>query len=356
MTNESLQSLNVNTLIGNTRHRGTAWHYRADLQGEEPNHYPGPIPVEDVARRLFGWDALTRRIAVEVPADVRSMTHVSPAGTPMRWVDVPGRKAVVRSDRDDGAVLGVFTDAYVPHQYAQYLLRTLSDILDDSLSVSSAGLLKDGAVAWVEVSVPESIVTPEGVEFRPNLLATTTLDGSLATTYKRTVTDVVCDNTRSAALRERSQHVKIRHSRNSLLRLDAARQALAMVHTTAEEFAAEVARLCRIEVDHRTWSRFLDSWVPRTAADGARLAPQAARMAERKREALAGLYAHDQRAAPWAGTAHAVLQAVNTYEHHLSPMRGSSRPQRNMLRTVSGRYDSLDRAAWQTLEKVLATA
>ena len=51
-----------------------------------------------------------------------------------------------------------------------------------------------------------------------------------------------------------------------------------------------------------------------------------------------------------------MLQAVNSYEHHLSPMRGTSRPQRNMLRTVSGRYDSLDRAAWQTLEKVLATA
>src|SRR5690606_7675556 len=156
-------------------------------------------------------------------------THVSPAGTPMRWVDVPGRKAVVRSDRDDGAVLGVFTDAYVPHQYAQYLLRTLSDILDDSLSVSSAGLLKDGAVAWVEVSVPESIVTPEGVEFRPNLLATTTLDGSLATTYKRTVTDVVCDNTRAAALQEDGQEVKIRHSRRSRLRLADARSALSIV-------------------------------------------------------------------------------------------------------------------------------
>ena len=49
----------------------------------------------------------------------------------------------------------------------------MANILDDDLSISSAGLLRGGAVAWVEVSVPESITTPEGVVFRPNLLATT---------------------------------------------------------------------------------------------------------------------------------------------------------------------------------------
>ena len=49
MSRETLQHLNTNTLIGNTDHRGTAWHYRAEHQGDEPNHYPGPIPIADVA-------------------------------------------------------------------------------------------------------------------------------------------------------------------------------------------------------------------------------------------------------------------------------------------------------------------
>ena len=40
MSRETLQHLNTNTLIGNTAHRGTAWHYRAEEQGEESNHYP----------------------------------------------------------------------------------------------------------------------------------------------------------------------------------------------------------------------------------------------------------------------------------------------------------------------------
>ncbi|KAE8765559.1 DUF932 domain-containing protein [Georgenia thermotolerans] len=355
MSLETLQTLNTQTLIGNTAHRGTAWHYRAELQGDEPNHYPGPIPVEDVARRLFGWHAESRAIAVERPADARTMTHESPKGEPMRWMVVPGRQAIVRSDRRDGHVLGVFTDAYVPHPYTEYLLTSLANIVDDSLSVSSAGLLKGGAVAWVEVSVPESITTPEGVEFRPNLLATTTLDGSLATTYKRTVTDVVCDNTRNAALRERGQDLKIRHSRSSHLKLGAAREALALVHTTADAFAAEVARLCQIDVSRHMWGRFLDAWVPTTGAHGEKLPAKALRHAEKKRESLAGLYRHDRRVEPWAGTAHAVLQAVNTYEHHHSPTRGeTSRAQRNMLRTVTGAYAALDTTAWKTLQRVLA--
>ncbi|WP_324651015.1 DUF932 domain-containing protein [Georgenia sp. H159] len=355
MTTETLTSLNTNTLIGNTSHRGTAWHYRAEEQGEESNHYPGPVPPDDVARRLFGWKALSLPIAVERPADILTMTHRGDDGMPMRWVQIDGRQAIARSDEDDGHVLGVFTDAYEPHQYTEYLLTAVGNILDDSLSISSAGVLRGGAVAWVEVSVPESITTPEGVEFRPNLLATTTLDGSLATTYKRTVTDVVCDNTRAAALREDGETLKIRHSRHSRLRLASARSALSVVHGLADSFAAEVAELCRIEVDARTWDRFLDSWVPLADPDGAPLSRRRRRLAEAKRDMLAEAYVHDRRVAPWAGTAHAVLQAVNTYEHHHSPTT-SSRSDRNMRRAVTGAYERLDRRAWDVLEKVLAVS
>ena len=60
--------------------------------------------------------------------------------------------------------------------------------------------------------------------------------------------------------------------------------------------------------------------------------------------------------APWAGTAHAVLQAVNTFEHHGKVVRGATRAERNMLRTVTGDFDTVDATAWATLQQVLATA
>jgi phage/plasmid-like protein (TIGR03299 family) len=209
----------------------------------------------------------------------------------------------------------------------------------------------------VEVSVPESITTPEGVTFRPNLLATTSFDGSIATTFKRTVTDVVCDNTRALALRESGQEYKVKHTHGSQARLAPAREALAVVHSLADDFAAEVAELCATTVTPQQWHRFLYEYVP--AVDqktGKPLTGRARTLAEKKRGGLAQLYAHDTRVAPWAGTAHGVLQAVNTYEHHVGVVRGSSREERNMMRAINGDYDRLDKASWATLSKVLTLA
>ncbi len=71
MSKESLQWLNTNTLIGCTDKRGTAWHWRAEEQSGQSNHYPGAIPVPDVQDRLFGWTGESRRVAVEVEATGR---------------------------------------------------------------------------------------------------------------------------------------------------------------------------------------------------------------------------------------------------------------------------------------------
>ena len=218
-------------------------------------------------------------------------------------------------------------------------------------SIGSAGLLKGGAVAWVSVEVPETITTPEGVEFRPNLLACTSHDGSLATTFQRVVTNVVCDNTMSAALAEDGQRIKVRHSRYSKLRLAEARHAIAIVHTIADDFAAQVAELTATTVTDRQWGAFLDAYTPTPTGT----APSRARtIAEKKRDGLGRLWNHDARVSPWKGTAWGVVQAANTWAHHEQTVRGTSRAERNMLRAVDGTTDSSDRAVLATLQKVLA--
>lgn len=351
MSKETLQHLNTHTLIGNTNARGTAWHYRVEHQGDEPNHYPGPIPVEDVRRRLFNWEAVSRPIAVEQVADLGTMTHLNEYGIPARWDTLPDKQAICRSD--DGTVMGIFTTGYAMHQYESWLVETVANIIDDDLSISSAGLLRSGAIAWVEVSVPESITTPEGVEFRPNLLATTSFDGSIATTFKRTITDVVCDNTREAALAEHGQTFKVKHSRNSRAKLAEARDALAIVHSLADDFTHQIAQLCATMVSAQQWEKFLDAHVPTCNADGTPLVGRSATYADNKREALKGLYSGDARVAPWAGTAHGVVQAVNTWEHHCATVRGALRAERNMVRTITGDFGRLDRQTLITLNSVL---
>ncbi len=354
MSRETLNWLNTNILIGFTDKRGHAWHWRAQEQDGASNHYPGPIPVTDVQDRLFGWTADSRRLATEVKADLQSMTHLSEEGQPRRWLVVPDRQAIARSD--DDTVMGIFGPGYVRHQYREWLLKTVADLLDDDLAISSAGLLRGGAVAWVEVSMPETIRTPEGVAFRPNLLATTSFDGWIATTYKRCVTDTVCDNTRELALAEAGQEFKVKHSRHSRLQLAPARQALEMVHTLAEDFAAEVQRLCATSVSPAQWRWFLDLHVPRTDPKTSRLLEgRALTLADSKRDRLDELYRHDPRVAPWAGTAHGVLQAVNTFEHHDGVVRGD-RAERNSLRTLTGVFADVDRKTWQTLQPLLLAA
>jgi phage/plasmid-like protein (TIGR03299 family) len=350
MSRETAQWLNSNTLIGFTDKRGShAWHYRAELQSDESNHYAGAIPVADVQRRLFAWDAIEAPLSVAVPATLEDMTGLNSEGLPIRVLGVPDRKAIVRNDTH--AVFGVFKSGYAIHQYSDWLLGTVSNILGDTLAIGSAGLLKAGAVAWVSVEVPESITTPEGVEFRPNLLASTSHDGTMATTFARVVTLTVCDNTLAIARNEAGQKYKIKHSRHSGFKLADARDALALIHSAADDYAAQVTELCQMTVTDKQWSQFLDASCPMPDEAG-----RARTMAESKREDLTQLWRSDMRVAPWANTAFGVVQAVNTWTHHKSTVRGMARPERNALKAISGEFDTLDRATLETIGKVLASA
>lgn len=334
MSQETSQWLNQNTLIGFTEKRGNAWHYRAADQGAESNHYTGAIPVGDVQRRLFDWTAVSSPVFV--------------GGDDFGLRRVANKQAITTSDTGD--VLGIFADGYEVHQYQEWLINKVAAILDDGLQIGSAGLLRGRKQAWVSIEVPENITTPEGVEFRPNLIACTSHDGSLATTYKRTVTNVVCDNTMAAGLAEQGQQFKIKHSRNSKLRIVEVRDALAVVHTVAEDFAAEVKALCETSVSDKAWSAFLDLHAPVPEAAG-----RSRTTAVNEQAALTALWNSDARVSPWRGTAWGVVQAVNTHLHHEAKVRGVSRPERNMCNAVDGKADALDKATVAELGKVLAS-
>jgi phage/plasmid-like protein (TIGR03299 family) len=344
MSRETIEWLNTYTLQS-TR----AWHTDAAIQAAMamPTVYDGPIPVQDVKDRLFGW----------APAEAPVTATVMDADGVTTITDTE-RKAIVRmpgalGPDDTGAILGVFKSGYRVHDYGAWLVDNVATILDDDLSIYSAGMLRGGAQAWVQVSVPDTIVTPEGVRFLPNLLAVTSLDGSLATTYKRTVTNTVCDNTMGMALREKGDTFKVKHSSRSLGALVKARDALALVHSIADDFAAEVSALCSVTVTDAQWSAFLDSLAPLKDDHGQDKSGRGLTMAQNKREEMNRLWFHDDRVTPWQGTAYGVVQAVNTHTHHVQSVRGMDRAQRNQTLAVTGEFDKLDSA---TAETILAIA
>lgn len=138
MSEETITTLNTQTLIGFTEKRGSAWHYRAEEQGDESNHYEGAVPTEDVLRRLFHWQALEGEISAS--ALTEDGVIVSSA---------PNHKAILRSDT--GAVLGIHSNRYAMRQYDEWLVENVANLLDADLAIGSAGLLKGGAVGWVQL-------------------------------------------------------------------------------------------------------------------------------------------------------------------------------------------------------------
>ena len=166
---------------------------------------------------------------------------------------------------------------------------------------------------------------------------------------------VVCDNTLSAALgaQAKDTRVKVRHSRNSLGKVQEIRDTLGIVYGVADDFAAQVKDLCETSVSDAQWRAFLTAYAPDPAA-GVSKTSRGATLAASKRGELQQLWAHDARVSPWKGTAFGVVQAVNTREHHLATVKGATRTERNMLRSVKGEWQALDADTLGTLTKVLA--
>lgn len=331
MSRETAEWLNRNVLVGYTDKRGNAWHYLESAQGDEPNHYTGPVPVADVQRRLFAWEPVVNML-------------VCPCGCGDVY------KSVSRSDNRHR--MGMFREGYEPHSYSKWLISNAETLLDTSdLAIGQAGLLRGGAVAWVSVEMEDTLQGPAGVDFRPQMLLTTSFDGSLATTYKMVNTIVVCDNTLSAGLAESGPTFRTKHTRNSGLRIADAREALRIMHTSADAFSAELVQLTETKVTDADWYRFLDAHIPMPEDKG-----RGRTIAEDKRAKFMTLWNHDVRVAPWRNTAFGVLQADNTYRAHMSVVKNVSRPERNRLSVLDGESAKADRMTLQTLRSVLAVA
>jgi phage/plasmid-like protein (TIGR03299 family) len=330
MSAETTAWLNENTLIGYAEKRGNAWHHRAGTD----NHYEGAIPVEDVERRLFAWDLVSAPLAYSVGGET---------------IEAPGRQAIVRSDNHE--LLGIFREGYQIHQYREWLIRNVGTLLDsDGLQIGSAGLLRKGGQAWVQAEPAEGL-NVGGFEIRPFLLAATSADGSLATTYAAASTATVCDNTLALALHSAGDaRVKIRHTANSLKKIHDAREALGIVVATGEAYAAEIERLGNVAVTDAEWAEFVNAHTGLDKAES--LSPRALTMAENYAGRLAQLWNADERVAPWSGSALGVLQAVNTERQHLSIVRGAERWERTQSNFLTGKSEKADMAALATLGRI----
>lgn len=333
MSRYSVEYLNNNTLIGFTGKRGNAWHRDLSLvSGGLDNHYVGAIPADEILSRLFPWEERIAPVFVEID------------GQMVRQED---RKAIYRSDT--GAVLGIHSEGYTPHSYRKWLVENLDRIVGGNAQYANAGLLAHGAQAWVQIEMPDNIDIPGGAVIRPFLLATTSFDGSVATTYKTGFTNVVCDNTFGMFMREAGETYRRKHTRNSEFSLLSAADAFGTLSLVAETVAADIETLLAVDVTELQWQKFVEAHAPIKADSSKR----AVTIAENTRGKLTQLWRTDIRVAPWAGTAWGVIQAVNTFNEHMQTVRNVDPFERKMVRAVKGQIARDDSATVKTLSDVI---
>jgi phage/plasmid-like protein (TIGR03299 family) len=286
--------------------------------------YEGEVPLDDVLEKLFDWDA------VKCPVEVVMLNG--------RRVPIADRHAIVHSKTDK--VFKFATDSYVIHQFHEWLLSNVAKILDSELVIGVAGVLRSGGGAFVTVEGSENMESRNGIEIKPKLLAASSHDSKLATSYKMVGTILRCENMLTSSLWQKKAPWNNRHTLHSLTRLDSVREVLGIqLKDNANAMCNFVDSLAEVTVTNAQWLEIVEKLVP--IEDGTR--EQAKARLENKRLVLHDMWENDPRCNPWKGSGFGAFQVFNTHQLHIAGS-GSTRIDRNMrniLSTESQRSDEL---------------
>lgn len=124
----------------------------------------------------------------------------------------PNRKALYRSD--DNKALSIVGEDFKIVQPRE-VLEFFRDLVKlHGMTLSTAGVLFEGRRFWALAEMGGECEIVKGDEVKQHLLLTTAVDGSMATTAKVVATRVVCNNTLTLAMSEKSNTIaRVTHKR-----------------------------------------------------------------------------------------------------------------------------------------------
>lgn len=343
MTQETMQTLNNKVLVGYGQ-KGAMWHRMRELMDEE-NVYEGPIPVEDIMRRLFNFEVELCKLIVERPDGRRFEQDKFFAQCP---------------DNQD-IIYGTHKAGYRGHQYKKWLIEFVQQMLGEDIGISSAACLREGAMAFVSVRLPELMKTKHGVEFFSYLMAITSFDMTCSTQYKTGNVLPICDNTAECMMWSAGNHFRLKHTRNSESEASVkdAMAALKLLEQEQVDFEAQCNKLCEREVTDAQFEKFISELIPLPE-----IAPRdinerdystrSATIAVNRRQKLNEMYRKDGRVSPWQGTAFGVVQLMNTFNQWESKEHKDGRVIRNAVKSADGSIRRNDINTLKLLDKVCA--
>ena len=297
--------------------------------------FDGPVPRQ-AALDLLSFPVATGKVKVEVITDEGVLV-----------VDDPKRQAIVRVDT--GTVFNYTSHGYKIHQFDEWLLRNMELITDGGLAIGTVAVTKGGALAMLQAELPEARVATapgaEPVKHRPHFIAATSHDSSTSTTYGAGTKVLICENQLGVSSFMKGGlmdvFVKIRHSANSLERVFEIRQRLGLVvEEIGDAFDLEFRTLVG---QHVSDARFFEIVKGFTGEDK-KPEGRSKTIAVNKGDALRNLWRNDERVAPWKNSMYGVLAAFNTASHHHGAFGRDveKRVERNVVRTIEGKWDEFD--------------
>ena len=243
---------------------------------------------------------------------------------------------------DNGEFLGTCGEDYQPIQNSSQF-EIIDYLLEgsDGAHYDTAGVLGRGERVWTLARIPEADITVAGVDrHEANLLACTSHDGSLAFTLKLTSTRVVCQNTLSMALQSNGALARVKHTKNALDRVEAAKRYMHMVAENSKTLSEKLNLLAGRKMTRESFKSSLDRLFP-VSKDS-----KGDNLGQGRRDNLLAdivrLYeSNDRNAVPEIrGTAYNLLNAVTEYTDHLRTTRISDEKKELGYTDDQARYES----------------
>lgn len=284
--------------------------------------------------------------------ELLTMDGVSPA----EHLVAPKHSVLYREDNRE--VLNVVGNDYVIHPYS-----TLVEGVD--LPISKVTVGKGGANCIIEYGTADVIVSDDGVAFTVSMFAKSSVDGSIATTFGYSANMLTClnqlqvgDKVIRGEVQAGNTVQRARHTRFSLPRVDAMRQAFSQIDLIAERQVAVINERTGTVMNPKQIAEFFDRLLPASVAKVGKghgeVTKNAKTLAEKTRdESLACL--NNGMWSDLRGTLEGLLQAVDTTARWEGIVRGQTREQKVTQGVLLGTFDK----AWERNEalarEVLAT-
>jgi phage/plasmid-like protein (TIGR03299 family) len=266
-----------------------------------------------------------------------------------RW----NRADKLAGNRDAAVFLGVVGEDYQVIQHADGF-RMIDALVAsvDGAHYETAGALGNGERVWGLADLNLAVSVGQDRQ-QGYLLFCTGHDGSLSHQYRICLTRVVCQNTLSAALSERTRaKLTIRHTKNAKDKLEGVHDALASLRGDLLSVEEKLNFLASRRITRESLAAILERLFPKPKSDDGAEKESSTRRNNVLAEILAAYESNDNNAFPeQRGTAYNLLNAVTEYTDHTRSTRGNGNG-----RSESAMFGSGERLKAQAVDIIVEAA